>query len=154
MVGAGAIGGTVGARLARDGHSVLFCDADADHVAAIEQRGMSIEGPVDSFTVRAPAVTPDRLPDGLGAVLLAVKAHHTAVAMQAVAPRLAGDGFVVSLQNGINEPVIAAAVGEARVVGAFVNFGADYEAYRATVPRWLGRRSVTPRTGLLDTSEK
>ncbi len=34
------------------------------------------------------------------------------------------------------------------------NFGADYEAYRATVPRWLGRRSVTPRTGLLDKSEK
>jgi protein-S-isoprenylcysteine O-methyltransferase Ste14 len=25
------------------------------------------------------------------------------------------------------------------------NFGADYEAYRATVPRWLGPRSVHPR---------
>jgi protein-S-isoprenylcysteine O-methyltransferase Ste14 len=25
------------------------------------------------------------------------------------------------------------------------NFGADYEAYRAAVPRWLGRRSVLPR---------
>jgi protein-S-isoprenylcysteine O-methyltransferase Ste14 len=24
------------------------------------------------------------------------------------------------------------------------NFGADYEAYRASVPRWLGRRSVMP----------
>ncbi len=35
-----------------------------------------------------------------------------------------------------------------------VNFGADYEAYRATVPRWLGRRSVTRRTGLVDKSEK
>lgn len=34
------------------------------------------------------------------------------------------------------------------------NFGADYEAYRATVPRWLGRRSVTPRTGLVEESEK
>lgn len=34
-----------------------------------------------------------------------------------------------------------------------VNFGADYEAYRARVPRWLGRRSVTPRTGLEDKSE-
>lgn len=31
-----------------------------------------------------------------------------------------------------------------------VNFGADYEAYRATVPRWLGRTSLTPPTGLLD----
>lgn len=31
-----------------------------------------------------------------------------------------------------------------------VNFGADYEAYRAAVPRWLGRTSLTPPTGLLD----
>ena len=43
-----------------------------------------------------------------------------------IAPRLAADGFVVSLQNGINEPVIAEAVGAERTVGAFVNFGADY----------------------------
>ncbi len=28
-------------------------------------------------------------------------------------------------------------------------FGADYEAYRATVPRWLGRRSLAPRTPTL-----
>jgi 2-dehydropantoate 2-reductase len=33
---------------------------------------------------------------------------------------------VVSAQNGLNELAIAAAVGEARTVGAFVNFGADY----------------------------
>jgi protein-S-isoprenylcysteine O-methyltransferase Ste14 len=36
----------------------------------------------------------------------------------------------------------------------FANFGADYEAYRAAVPRWLGSRSVTPRTEHADTSEK
>src|SRR5205823_6632493 len=46
-------------------------------------------------------------------------------ALAAVGPRLAPGGFVVSLQNGLNEPVIAAAVGAERVVGAFVNFGAD-----------------------------
>jgi Asp-tRNA(Asn)/Glu-tRNA(Gln) amidotransferase A subunit family amidase len=48
--------------------------------------------------------------------------------MDTVAPRLADDGCVVSLQNGLNERVIAAAVGDRRVVGAFVNFGADYLA--------------------------
>ena len=41
-------------------------------------------------------------------------------------PRLAPDGFVVSLQNGVNEPLIASLVGAERTVGAFVNFGADY----------------------------
>ncbi len=126
VVGAGAIGGTVGAQMLRAGHDVLFCDADADHVAAINERGLAIEGPVERFTVAARAVVPDDLPDELGAVLLAVKAQHTAAALEAVVPRLAPDGFVVSLQNGVNEPLIASLVGEERTVGAFVNFGADY----------------------------
>ena len=125
VVGAGAIGGTVAAGLVRDGHDVLVCDADPEHVAAINRDGLAIEGPVEELTVQVRAVAPDELPDGLHDVLLAVKAHHTAEAMRAVAPRLAPDGYVLSLQNGMNEPVIAAAIGEARVVGAFVNFGAD-----------------------------
>jgi 2-dehydropantoate 2-reductase len=146
VVGAGAIGGTVGARLARDGHDVLFCDADRDHVEAINARGLSIEGPVEELHVHGRAVLPDELPDGLGTVLLAVKAHHTPAAMNAIAPRLAEDGCVVSLQNGINEPAIAAAVGEERVVGAFVNFGADYVAPGRV---FLGGRG-TFRIGELD----
>ena len=128
VVGAGAIGGTVGARLARDGHDVLFCDADPAHVAAMNADGLTLEGPLEQFTVPARAVAPDALPDGLGAVLLAVKHQHTRAALEAIAPRLAPDGFVVSLQNGINEPLIAEAVGPERTVGAFVNFGADYLA--------------------------
>ncbi len=128
VIGAGAIGGTVAAGLVRDGHDVLLCDSDPEHVAAINADGLRIEGPVEELTVPARAVAPDDLPDGLGAVLLAVKAHHTAAAMEQVAPRLAPDGFVVSLQNGFNEDTIAAAVGRERVVGAFVNFGADVVA--------------------------
>jgi 2-dehydropantoate 2-reductase len=126
VVGAGAIGGTIGARLARSGHSVLLCDADPEHVAAINERGLRIEGPVEDFTVAIPAVTPEALPDELDAVLLAVKSQHTSEALQTIEPRLAENGFVVSLQNGINEPLIASVVGEGRTVGAFVNFGADY----------------------------
>jgi len=125
VIGAGAIGGTVAAGLVRDGHEVLLCDADPEHVAAINADGLRIEGPVEELAVRAQAVTPDGLPERLDAVLLAVKSHHTAAAMATVAPVLAADGFVVSLQNGFNEDVIAAAVGHERVVGAFVNFGAD-----------------------------
>jgi 2-dehydropantoate 2-reductase len=126
VVGAGAIGGTIGARLARDGHSVLFCDADTDHVAAINENGLTIEGPVETFSVAAEAVLPEQLPGELHAVLLAVKSQHTDTALATIAPRLAPDGFVVSLQNGINEPQIAGRVGRERTVGAFVNFGADY----------------------------
>jgi 2-dehydropantoate 2-reductase len=128
VVGAGAIGGTIGAHLARDGHDVLLCDADAEHVAAINRQGLAIEGPVEQFTAHSPAVSPDQLPNDLHAVLLAVKTQHTEAALDAIAPRLAPDGFIVSLQNGINEPAIAARVGQDRTVGAFVNFGADYLA--------------------------
>ena len=56
VVGAGAIGGTVGARLARDGHDVLFSDVDPEHVAAMNEHGLSIEGPVEEFSVAARAV--------------------------------------------------------------------------------------------------
>ncbi len=125
-MGAGGIGGIVGARLVRDGRTVLLCDADAEHVGAINDRGLCIEGPQEEYTVRARAIVPDELPSGLGAVLLTVKAHHTATAMAQIAPRLASDGYVVSLQNGLNEPIIAASVGLERTVGGFVNFGADY----------------------------
>jgi len=58
-------------------------------------------------------------------VLLCVKAHHTVGAIDAIEPLLDPDGFVVSVQNGLNERVIADRIGAARTVGCFVNFGAD-----------------------------
>jgi 2-dehydropantoate 2-reductase len=126
VIGAGAIGGTVGAHLARASHAVTFCDAAEDHVAAINERGLTIQGWAEQFTVRAPAVGPDALRGPLGLVLLAVKAQHTTQAMQMIAPLLAADGVVVSMQNGLNEQVIASAVGPERTIGCLVNFSADY----------------------------
>lgn len=123
--GAGAMGGTIGARLIRAGRDVEFVDADEAHVAAIRDRGLRITGPVDDVTVPASCFTPSEVSGPLQVVLLAVKAHHTPAAMDAIAPILAPDGFVVSVQNGLNEHVIAEAVGVQRTVGCFVNYGAD-----------------------------
>ncbi len=126
VIGCGAIGGTVAAGLVRDGHDVLVCDADAAVVSAVNSAGLRIEGPVEEFTVHPRAVTPDDLPERIdGPVLLAVKAHHTEAAAAVLAGRLDGDGFVVSLQNGLTSDVLADAVGLDRVVEAVVNFGAD-----------------------------
>ena len=103
VLGCGAIGGTVAAGLARDGHEVTVCDADPEVVAAISERGLEITGPVENFTVRVPAIKPADLPEKLDCpVLVAVKAHHTAAAAASLAGRLEGDGYVVSLQNGLN----------------------------------------------------
>jgi 2-dehydropantoate 2-reductase len=123
--GAGAMGGSIGAWLHRAGHTVLFVDSDKAHVAAIREQGLRITGPVDEFTAKAHAGRPSWLDPGLRTVLLCVKAHHTAAAMEDIARLLAPDGFVVSVQNGLNESVIAEAVGPERTIGCFVNFGAD-----------------------------
>ncbi len=124
--GAGAIGGTLGAYLARAGHDVTFVDTVREHVDAINANGISIAGPIATFTQRAEAFTPDALRGEWDTILLATKAHHTEDAARALAPHLSVNGCVISAQNGLNEITIARIVGDARTVGAFVNFGADY----------------------------
>jgi 2-dehydropantoate 2-reductase len=125
IIGAGAIGGTIGAHLARDGHEVLLCDTDREHVEAINRDGLSIEGPVENFTVPVPAVTPEGLPGVLGRVAVAVKSHHTEQAAGLLRGRLAPDGYVVSFQNGLTAEAITAVTGPGRLIASFVNFGAD-----------------------------
>ncbi len=126
IIGAGAIGGTIGAHLIRDGHDVLLCDADPAHVEAINRRGLSICGPVENFTVQARAVLPDDLPARMSRAAVAVKSHHTPAAAELLGGRLAPDGYVVSLQNGLTSGTLSAVVGPDRVLAAFVNFGADW----------------------------
>jgi 2-dehydropantoate 2-reductase len=124
--GAGAIGGTLGAYLARAGHDVTLVDTVAEHVAAINRSGLTISGPIAAFTTPLPAFTPSTLQGAWDTIILATKAQHTQAAARALLPHLTPTGCVISAQNGLNELAIAAVVGEARTVGAFVNFGADY----------------------------
>ena len=128
VYGAGAIGGTTGAALARAGHDVLLVDSAAAHVEAINAQGITIERRDGVTTTRVPAVTPDRLGRDLALVLLAVKSHHTAEVLRDLAPRLAPGGVVVSLQNGLSEEQIAASVGVQRTIGCLVNWAADWVA--------------------------
>ncbi|HWT08453.1 MAG TPA: 2-dehydropantoate 2-reductase N-terminal domain-containing protein [Roseomonas sp.] len=126
--GAGAIGGTIGAALVRARHAVVFVDVEADHVAAIADpaRGLSIEGPVDPHRVVAPAFTPETVKGVYRRIFLCVKAHHTEAACRALLPHLAPDGYVLSVQNGLCETIIAPIVGAERTIGCFVNFSADW----------------------------
>ncbi|MFM7688282.1 MAG: ketopantoate reductase family protein, partial [Alphaproteobacteria bacterium] len=128
--GAGAIGGTIGAALVRARHAVVFVDIVEDHVAAIRDPavGLTIEGPVDAHRISAPAYTPETLKGQFRRVLLCVKAQDTEAACRAIAPHLAPDGYVVSLQNGLCDALIAPILGEARTIGCFVNFSADWLA--------------------------
>ena len=129
IVGAGAIGGITGASLARAGHDVLLVDQAADHVAAINAAGLTIVTTDHrEWTASVRAVTPAHMPSSLELVLLAVKAHHTEAALDRIAPRLHPRGTIVSVQNGLNEAIIAGRVGPGRTVGCLVNWSADWAA--------------------------
>ncbi|MEP6766225.1 MAG: 2-dehydropantoate 2-reductase [Gemmatimonadaceae bacterium] len=124
--GAGAIGGTMGAFLARAGHDITLVDNVREHVAAINRDGLHIRGPIDEFTIAIRAYTPDGLVGEWDNIMLATKAHHTERATRALLSHLTTNGCVISVQNGLNELAIASIAGDKRTVGAFVNFGADY----------------------------
>ena len=100
IIGAGAIGGTLGAHMFRAGHDITLVDADENYVAAIQRDGLQIEGPVNEFTVKIPAITPAELPDTIEHAIVAVKSLHTASAAALLRDRLAPDGVNLVNSNG------------------------------------------------------
>ena len=123
IVGVGGIGAVVGYRLGRAGLAPLLIDGWAEHVAAINERGLRLAGQFDDAAMALPARRLEALA-GLSVppaiVLLCVKSFQTESALAAVAPRLAAHTVLVSLQNGMNEETIAAAIGHGRTVGCVV----------------------------------
>ena len=124
--GAGAIGGTIGAYLIRAGMNINFVDVDAEHVKKINENGISIQGPIEEFNVSSKAYLPDQISRKYAAIWLCTKAQHTLKAVKQIKEFLSKDGYVLSLQNGLNEITIAKEIGESNTLGAFINFGADY----------------------------
>ena len=124
VLGAGAMGGIVAIGLHRGGHDVLIIDPWKPHVEAIRTTGFQMTGyyagqPVE-WCGPIPAIHTDeldRLKDELDVVFLAVKGYNTRWCVELIRPFLAADGMVVSVQNGINEPVIAEIVGPERTIG-------------------------------------
>ena len=127
IIGAGAIGGTIGAHMFRAGHDITLCDADEPYVAAIKADGLHIEGPVNDFVVDVPAITPAELPDTIEHAIVAVKSLHTPSAAALLRDRLTPDGYVLTVQNGLTADTLIDALGPDRVISSFVNFGADVQ---------------------------
>ena len=118
--GAGAMGGVLGAYLARANHPVTLVDTSVAHVAAIRDKGLSIVGPLDEFRIAIPIFTPEALEGRWNRIMLAVKSQHTEAACEAIAPHLAEDGVILTLQNGFNDEIIANRFGRERT---FVTIG-------------------------------
>jgi len=145
IAGAGAIGGYLGARLARAGADVVLF-ARGPHLRAMQEHGLHVQSADGSFDVK-PEVTGDLATIGKADVIfLGVKAHSLTTLAPALGPLLGPDTVVVSTQNGIPwwyfqghggelaglrlervDPggVIASVIEPRRIVGSLAYFSTD-----------------------------
>jgi len=145
IAGAGAIGGYIGARLARAGADVVLY-ARGPHLRAMQERGVQVRSPDGDFEVK-PEVSGDLATIGTAdVVFLGVKAHGLTALAPQLRPLFGPGTVVVSTQNGIPwwyfqgiggeldglhlervDPggVIASAIEPQRVVGSLAYFATD-----------------------------
>jgi 2-dehydropantoate 2-reductase len=144
VVGAGAIGGLVGARLQAAGEAVLLV-ARGDHGRAVREHGLRVEAPDSTTVVRVPAV------EDLGSVefqngdvvLVATKSQHTADAVSAMSERARPDTPIVCVQNGVEN--------ERRALRAFSNvYGVCVMCPAAHLQPGTIRAYRAPVAGILD----
>lgn len=129
VFGAGAVGGYLGACLARGGAEVSFIARGA-HLAAMRERGLTLVTPAGERSNVAVSATDDPAEIGpVDIVLFLVKSYDTDAAAPRLLPLIGEGTGVISLQNGIdNEARIAAAIGEDHVLGGAAYILAAIEA--------------------------
>jgi 2-dehydropantoate 2-reductase len=118
VFGAGGVGGYFGARLAADGHDVTFI-ARGKHLDAIRASGLKVTSANGDVTIKPAKATDDPASIGpVDVVLLCVKLWDLDQAAAACRPLVAGRGYVVPFQNGVDAIQRASAVlGAGKVVG-------------------------------------
>jgi 2-dehydropantoate 2-reductase len=101
VVGAGAIGGYLGVRIAEQGHDVSLI-ARGPHLAAIQANGLTLRQNGEETCVKNVVATNDMKECGIqDVVLLALKAHQIAPVIDDLKTLLGPDTVIVALQNGI-----------------------------------------------------
>jgi 2-dehydropantoate 2-reductase len=125
VVGAGAIGGYTGGHLAHNGFDVTLIDPWPQHIEAIRKDGLAIDGVTAAEfvcarpkTLHLTEVQSLAKEKPIDLAFISVKSYDTEWATLLIRQYLAPTGYVVSLQNCINEERIAAIVGWGRTVGA------------------------------------
>jgi 2-dehydropantoate 2-reductase len=125
VVGAGALGGYAGGYFARNGADVTLIDPWPEHIETIRRDGLQLYGltPQERLTVTtAKTMHLTELHDmakqrPVDIAFVSVKSYDTEWATMLIRPYLAPNGYVVSLQNCINEERIAGIVGWGKTVG-------------------------------------
>lgn len=128
VMGAGAVGGYFGARLAAGGTDVTFIARGA-HLRAIRENGLQVRSPLGDVTIDPAKATDD--PGEVGPVdivLLMVKLYDVAAAAERIRPMLEPETGVVALQNGVDAPdILGNAIGREHVLAGSVYIPAMIE---------------------------
>jgi 2-dehydropantoate 2-reductase len=123
VIGTGPIGGIIGGRLARAGHDITFVDVDKEHIEAIRANGLQVDVPDGIFNVKINIVFPPEIQGNFDIGFIAVRSNYTPDALATVLPVLNDNGLLVSMQNGINPPLLQEKVGVDRTVGIAIRMG-------------------------------
>lgn len=144
MIGSGAMGSVYGGLLTRAGHDVTLVDLRAEHVAAIKEHGLRVDGVCGEHTVRPPAFVDHQNLEQFDAAIVFVDANSTRDAAATAVQVLKPDGFAMTLQNGIgNVEALTERLSEARVIAGVsmdsANFrGPGHASYTNQGPIHLG----------------
>lgn len=128
VLGAGAIGSSVGADLTEAGEDVVLIDPWPAHVEAMRSGGLRVVMPDLDLETLVRALHIGELASErpmFDIVLLAAKSYDTTWMCHLIAPYLADDGLLVGLQNGMNEEMITPIVGRERTVACVVELSAE-----------------------------
>lgn len=125
ILGAGSIGIIIGALMTKNGADVILVDANRENVAALNAKGARITGHMN-VTVPVKAITPEEMSGMYDIVFYAVKQADNEAALTALLPHLHENSVVATMQNGVPEATVAGYVGEKRVVGCPVGWGATW----------------------------
>ena len=100
IVGAGAIGAFVGAMLAKSGEDVTLIARGA-HLRAMQEHGVRVRGEIGNFDAPVSATDDPAKAGAADVVLLTLKAHSLSAMAPRLAPLIAPETCIVSMQNGV-----------------------------------------------------
>jgi len=101
VVGAGAMGSVYAGLLADAGNEVWAIDLWREHVEAMREKGLRVEGASGDRTVRLNATTDPADAGACDLVILATKASGVGPAAKAMGPLLADHTLILTIQNGL-----------------------------------------------------
>lgn len=127
IYGAGSLGTILGAFISKAGVNIELINRNKAHVKALQEKGACIVGTLE-FKQPVVAYTPEEMQGIYDIIFLMTKQQHNAEVVETLRPFLAEDGALVTFQNGLPEVLLADILGEERVLGCTVAWGATLQS--------------------------